>query len=206
MRQIADAPLPHITQPRYPEIKTYKLLALTQSTDAPSLQSVRFVQASGSAPWLPIVCHLALCLPAHADVAEGPIADLSHVPDRADEFMRRVSAQPEFVDRRPSILHVLPNACMVQQRWAVTDERLHIERPINPSDGEYLPPGGSDEDGEWDDGTSQIADDGSVVSSCVDSEAEDPEERGNYDRETVLRMFRAGLEDDFVLDDLVGTP
>ncbi len=113
------------------------------------------------------------------------------------------------------ILHVFPNTCVRQQAWVVADER--VPEDADDSDDEYVPPGWEDrrveheKEGrqgcEWlgfnaypDSETSSNSEGFLHVGEDGEHTSEDGVEGDqSYDRETVLQMFRAGLEGDFLL-------
>ncbi len=208
-----------IAQGQYPNLQTYKTIALAPGADAPSLESVRFVHVLGSSPWLPTVCHPSLRLPADTGSHKGPLADLSHVPDSPhDDDGLTPHGAPECVDSG-GIPHMFPKAFMRQQAWSVADEP--VPELEDTSDDEYFPPGWEDHKDEhenepqpWNGGwacrwagivSSASSEAGSDESLRVDQDEEISSEDGvegaqSCDRETVLQMFRAGLEGDFLLD------
>ncbi|TFK83831.1 hypothetical protein K466DRAFT_655033 [Polyporus arcularius HHB13444] len=205
-----------ITQRQYPNVQIYKTIALAPDADAPSLESIRFVQDLGSSSWIPRVCHPSLRLPADTASHKGPLADLSHVPDNDDFLPHR---PPECIDSG-GIPHVFPKAYMRQQAWAVSDEP--VPEFEDNSDDEYFPPGWEDHRDEhenepqpWNGGwacrwgrvvssaSSEADSDGSLrVDEGGEISSEDRVEGPqSYDRETVLQMFRAGSEGDILLDE-----
>ncbi len=130
-----------IIQRKYPTVEAYKAIALSQGSDAPALQSVRFVQVPASTCFIPTICHPSFRLPADpgAHNLKGLLADLSHVPATEDVDEYSAPRSPPACVDGGGILHVFPNTCVRQQAWVVADER--VPEDADDSDDEYLPPG-----------------------------------------------------------------
>ncbi|KAI0691287.1 hypothetical protein C8T65DRAFT_745492 [Cerioporus squamosus] len=188
----------------FPAIEQYRSLSLAEGAVAPELQSVRFVMLSEKTPDVPQVCHPSLLLPD----GNGPFTNFPHVPpppydkitsdDDAASDVDTVENQrkkdvPEAIEfTTGGILYEFPLARVRQMSWIVVHEPqvdgfMHLIPESHPL---------------FDDSELGWCSESGMISGEEESDldVEVLNVDGPYDRDTVLRMFRAGLENDYLLD------
>ncbi|TFK85455.1 hypothetical protein K466DRAFT_654239 [Polyporus arcularius HHB13444] len=205
-------------------IEQYRTLGLAPNSVVPNLQNVRLVMMPESTPYFPQICHPSLLLPN----GTGPFTDFSHVPlppdddatsdgestsdeehaGNQDAAKKNEADSLEFTTG--GIVYDFPLARLRQKSWLVTHDPqldgyprfLPASHPLlDDSEPDYVP---SNE-------ATASQDEASEDDSCSESDLSSGEEEsdlemdisntdGPYDRDTVLRMFRAGLDSDYLFD------